>query len=318
MHPELGEWYKEAVAELNGLVISGETTDWIIERSSIQIEYSTDPMSWSEFASVWRAPISSIRSHGFLRFQTKVTLAPLEGSLSEQPPVVQQEMLYSAVAGDLAKVVCDLLLAANIAKPGALHTDGGVLFVNGQRPSAVGIPRLYTDLLYMAVERSKDLGWPHLAPMDVRQAWAWVCKIEGIQSGIPKGRSGRAFAALSYLLSGTGTLDLIWALLGLEALYGKGITGLREQLSEKSAVLLGKPHQHKKEFNKAYDYRSRWVHGDLDIPVSYTPHDGLDEFLSFQNETTHSTTVSIAVLLATLQKMISLDTWELNFAYKLL
>lgn len=317
IEPELGEWFEAAMDEIQGQSLSLGPNEWTLESTPVSIAYSTNPELWPELKRVWRKGWS-IRTHHFLRFQTDVSSKPLQELSAGQSPELVQELFLSSVASNLAKVVCDYVLAANIAKPGAVHTTRGILLVNGRRAPAAHLPKMYTDLFYMAVRRSAEIGWPAVSTMDVHEAWNWVSGIDGLASGVPRGRAGRAFAALSYLLSGNGSLDLVWALLGLEALYGTGNTGLREQLSEKSSVLLGRPSQHKKEFGRAYDYRSRLLHGDVDVPLAYSPHDALEEFARFHDESIRSGLIAISVLLATLQKMISLSVWDMEFSYDLL
>lgn len=56
---------------------------------------------------------------------------------------------------------------------------------------------------------------------------------------------------------------------GLEALYCQGNSNLPGQLNVKSTLLLGDRVSFKKDFNKMYDYRSRFVHGDLNFQDQY-------------------------------------------------
>ena len=78
-------------------------------------------------------------------------------------------------------------------------------------------------------------------------------------------------AALSYAAPGSvdseSSLNLAWVLLGLEALYCTGNVGLREQLVAKSELVLGPRVENKKAFGAMYDFRSRLLHGDMDLQI---------------------------------------------------
>ena len=89
-----------------------------------------------------------------------------------------------------------------------------------------------------------------------------------------RGRVGRAISASSYLIKqqayDVSPVDLVWALLAIEALSATGNEGLKNQLMTKSELLLGKRFAYKKRFQRIYDFRSRFVHGDIDFGVEYS------------------------------------------------
>ena len=107
----------------------------------------------------------------------------------------------------------------------------------------------------------------------------------------------------------------MWCMIGLESLYTRGKEGLAEQLFEKAQVLLGPVGSNKKKFKKLYSFRSRFVHGDLDFPLAYTPYDA--DRMKTEDELDEAAFLSIAFLLATLQRMIQDGMTDLNYKWVL-
>jgi hypothetical protein len=135
------------------------------------------------------------------------------------------------------------------------------------------------------------------------------------------GRLGRSLAAVSHLttadLESTSCIDLVWILLGLESLYSKGNVGLKEQLLGKTEAILGPRTENKKAFGIVYDFRSRLIHGNVDIPLRFTEFNAVETFADFHEELLRNEELALAVLLATLQWMAVNDVTELNFEYSL-
>ncbi len=213
----------------------------------------------------------------------------------------------------------NFFLIANIAFPGALSTERGISFIAKRKYEE--IEGFYAEHLFGALESSKKLKWPKLSSIGVLDAWNWLNSSNVIENGIGKNSVGRALAAFSQLTtessSEDSTLNIIWALLGLEAIYTKGNLGLKEQLVLKTEVPLGKREENKKAFGQMYDFRSRLVHGDIDIPLRYTPYDGASEFENFHSDLYESSDIAIATLIATFQKLIQNNWKELEFQYSI-
>lgn len=239
--------------------------------------------------------------------------------LTEYPTFAPSQDLFAYLTAVQAvgRAVRDLTLAANLAKPGAVEIAGGICIADGSPVShTVGA---ITSMLTVAVEEIADLGWPVIQDLSIGAVWRWMRELPGFDHGSPGGRGGRALAAFSYQLKGSiaenSPMDLVWALVGLEALYGKGKEGLRAQLIEKSQALLGKPHAFRKRFHGMYDYRSRFVHGDLDLPLSYQLYTGSKATSTFESESDTTLTTAVAVLVASLQELVVRGWAEPHFTY---
>ncbi len=300
--------FDRAVSDLNGE--SFEVSLSASQKVTVKVEYSPTAQDWPDLSSVWEVPNLARKVH-FLRFCSQ-----FEIPLVETPPefeVSRAVIAQDIACADLAKAVADLVVAMNIARPGVLDTLEGFGFVNGRLMSRTR--PLRGGYLQEAMEIVRHLNWPPVEYIGIQETWRWVSKIPGLPDGIPRGKAGRAFAAVTYLHEGDHSLSLVWALLGLEAIYGQGNHGVKEQLIGKAIALLGSPESNKKVFGQAYDFRSRLVHGDIDLPVAYTPYDALPQFEKYETDLVRSGALTITVLLSTLQKLISVDSYDLTFSY---
>ncbi|QOY36478.1 hypothetical protein AWH56_001945 [Anaerobacillus isosaccharinicus] len=82
--------------------------------------------------------------------------------------------------------------------------------------------------------------------------------------------TGRALSSFSFLLGKDYTNILFRSVMGIEALYAKGTSSLQEQVREKSQLILGKQEAFKKVYTNMYNFRSRYIHGDLDFPTDHS------------------------------------------------
>lgn len=232
----------------------------------------------------------------------------------------QLNSLYEKHAiGILEMEASYLLLSANIALPGCLSVLGGYAFINGEFVERT--KAFFADNLFYAVKASRDKGWPKMLSPSIMETWRWLLASNVLVDGIGVGRLGRALSALSHLTSENNldqsSIELAWVLLGLEALYAYGNTGLKEQLLAKTEVVLGPRTENKKMFGAVYDFRSRLIHGDVDIPLRFTIFDGVEKFEKFNAERYMHEALASAVLIATLQWMVKHNKHLLEFEYSL-
>lgn len=182
------------------------------------------------FANSWH-PIYPGRPYIYLRFASVVDVdvdAYCEHLRENNPgtTVDPPDALMFArdlTTEDLSRRVADVVIAANIASPGSLHTDERVLIGDDV---LIHFHTGFTGLLPEAVERASVQEWPPISTVEFSRVWEWLNALPGFKEGQGKGRLGRAVSAFSYLMSagvaGAPTMGLMWALVGLEALYAKG------------------------------------------------------------------------------------------------
>jgi hypothetical protein len=212
----------------------------------------------------------------------------------------------------------DLYLALSIAHPGAIYfwecwQFANESFLRGEHGAMTSFD--------FARERAEKLKWPEIHTLNMLDAYEWLTKVPGFSDRRGVGPVGRAIAALSYLIKmkskDENELSLVWALLGLEALFGQGNVGLKAQLLEKSEALLGPRHENKKVFGKMYDFRSRLLHGDVDLLYQHNLHDADPAYEKIWDELYECEQLATAILLSTLQNLCRRNSYSLEFEYTL-
>ena len=216
------------------------------------------------------------------------------------------------------KRIYDFLIITHIACPGYLDVDEGYLFFNDKYYDRI---QGMKSSIREAYQRSNELGWPKLDKLNIIDVWDWAKEIDEFISGISKTQLGRALCALSYLFKKDNihndNLDILWALMGLEALYNTGSTGIMKQVIEKSQVLLGELKDYKNKFKDVYNFRSDFVHGRADFPSKYCFNEVDSAVEKFESKNYQATLVAEALLIATLQEMYKNKYPKLDFVYKL-
>lgn len=291
--------------------------------SMLSIRVVDDPEEEPLLAGIWEKP-AQVRQYRILiveidaeectkTIREESDAAALAYFAPEELPSLSEQEAVSL----LQLEVNTLLLLANILNPGALSAEAGYVFIGGEHFGST--TPFFAEHLFFAVEASRKLGWPPIIDVDLLQGWTWLRESGALIDGIGVGHIGRALSAVSHLttqdLTSTNSIDLVWILLGLEALYSKGNVGLKEQLLGKTEALLGPRTDNKKAFGIVYDFRSRFLHGDVDVPLRFTDFTAIKKFEDFHAELSRNEDLALAVLLSTLQWMISHSSKELLFEY---
>jgi hypothetical protein len=273
-------------------------------------------------ASNWERP-HTFFDYCFLRLTSEVTftkrdLAPWKKGF----PEVSNDQIAMWYCGSAAEALykrwVDIAICAHIASPGRLRFDRCLLAIDGKQHQSQdgGVTSFDT-----AIEDAEKLGWPPIKQMPLLKVWKWLCNIPGFEDCHSKSRLGRAVGAISYMIApryaDDDTLAVVWALLGLEALYGDSNVGMRAQLLKKSEAFLGKRLTQTKQYGAMYDFRSRLIHGDVDLPFRHNPYDATPDFEKFRNELSNTESLAVALLIASLQTMCQRNLFELNFSYRL-
>jgi hypothetical protein len=166
-----------------------------------------------------------------------------------------------------------LVTAANLSNPGCLDFEEGIIVQDGiaLTESLFRLDAMSAFAIRDAQNPEITTGWPSLQILDIKRVWIWLIARTDFVQGYSNSSTGRALNAFMYLLDKKlsrleGPLILLWALIGVEALYG-GREGIQEQLREKSQVFLGGADKAQKaRFSNMYSFRSSLVHGSMDFP----------------------------------------------------
>ena len=216
------------------------------------------------------------------------------------------------------RVVRRWLVATLLAKVGILRFSDILVTRSGQQ-----VWERYDDFRGLSSEHlevAKKMKWPPIKNLGIRSVWKWLQKIPQFNDDLGVSVVGRAVAAFTHLLrrrdpTAVGEV-LLWALLGLEALYTKGTAELGSQLAEKTQLLLGEQHDFKKALTRMYAYRSRLIHGDVPIPMHYCEYEGLSEYETFLDEVEDQNYLAANVLVSSLQELVTRDEAELRFEWR--
>jgi hypothetical protein len=293
------------------------------EKSSLRIRELRLDAETHEIQTVWLG--TPLFTYRFLRFECSIEVDMLlvrEGLRLANPKAdvtdwVVDSLVKQVTAESVSQYVAHVLMASQIAKPGALYCEDRFLFVDGD---FVRREEGFFLGFVGALKQSKRQEWPPLPGIAVRAVLEWLMAIDGFLECEPKGPAGRAISALSNLTMrpmpmAEDPVGLMWCLVALESLYGEGNTNLRKQIVEKSRIFLGEPAEFKKEVGRMYDFRSRFIHGDLDFPMPYQRTD-FDE-LGFGKKVSTSVQLALALVIATVMRMVQQNRHSLQFEYSL-
>jgi hypothetical protein len=272
-----------------------------------------------------RKRIDRLMPPSFLKLTTRISYSDeyinrhlRPRSADPSAPDISREDLVTIIQDtsvrDFGGVLTEILLAANIARPASLDFNASYLFIDSK---FIENGRGGPSDLRSAVDNAADRGWPHFGQMEIHTVMRWLARVPGFRARHAESPLGRALAAASYLFwpswGQTDHLALVWALLGLEALYTRGNAGLQEQLASKTTAFLGNRTSHKKNLPNMYNFRSRFIHGDLDFPYAYNEADASPEYERFNSDRFASENIAVAMLFSTLQRMCLENRFELSF-----
>ena len=258
-------------------------------------------------------------SHTILVFQIRVPndAEKTEISSSDNNPISLEErvQIYKAYIVDEFKYQSfHLLVLSNISFPGAIKTWEGVVLLNREKyssfPSVSSIHRESLDDIIA-------LKWPTYTTVPILQVWEWYQSNNFSFRSHSKTKVARSLNTFTYLFKKNSTdivFDLFWSIIGIEALYCTSKEGISEQIYEKVQLVLGPVTESKKKIKAMYNFRSRLVHGDLDIPPNYFDYEDIDEE-KFQKEIFEATILAVAILTTTLQQLIIKNETDLKFKY---
>jgi hypothetical protein len=239
-----------------------------------------------------------------------------EGSAFKSIRVRQKDkaaLLESVAKRRFDEAVATLSLAIAIAHPSRLYL-GWLQFLP---ESLASDSKIGWGDVGRGTHIADEIGWPRVRVLEVRKVLEWFEAIPGWNSGVGQCPVGRAVAALSQALAidrvEGGALSLIWAMVGLEALFCRQREGLKAQLATNVQLLLGRWSAHKKRFGKVYDFRSAFLHGALDVPFAHRIRQEDELAWRFVWDSDEEAGLAMVVLLASVQELIERGWHQLKF-----
>lgn len=209
------------------------------------------------------------------------------------------------------------LIALQISLPGIVHFSEGIVIapvkINGELTPMISLVR------EMFAFNQDEFKWPRLKVLDVNKTWLWLEPL--FKDKISTNKIQRALFGFTWIHHDSLndlTNELFYSLLGIEALYAKGNINIMGQINEKVQIVLGELTDFKKVIKQMYDFRSRLVHGDLDIPNKMSADYDIVNIRKYDKELYKSSCLALAILISTFQWMIEKNCTELKFETKLI
>jgi hypothetical protein len=255
-----------------------------------------------------------------LEWSVDLTLTDFQATRSDGKsiPLSERVSLHVELACEgFAQAVTSVLVASQIAQPGVMRSYELEIWL-GKRflKTTEGVFGSFGEIVEFAGEKA----WPNIESLSIKQVWQWMCFFDPLPGNLGQSEIGRALNALTHLLSekpieGRELVDLTWAMIGLEALYGRGTTDLTYQLVEKARVLLGQSAGFEKSVKEMYRFRSLFIHGKAPFPGAFFASDAMPEYERHINEASHASFLAAAVLVASLQQIAKRNWKSLSFSF---
>lgn len=190
--------------------------------------------------------------------------------------------------------------------PGAIYSNDNKF---------LGKTEIILSSLDFAYEEQLKTRWPKTYGLDLTQTLEWYSSNNLHTDFNSRNKLHRAINSFSYQFSRMLEKDtsiLFWTMLGIEALLAEGNTNIINQIKVKTSLILGEPTEFKKRLDKLYNYRSRFVHGDIDFPAKFS-----SDYDNFESEYYNYLSFATSILLSLIRTLIIQNKSEFNFEYRL-
>jgi|GEM_PF-6063547 len=224
---------------------------------------------------------------------------------------IDPNIIADLLCHETTKCVHDLFFALNIARPGAIQL---LKVTTTALEAAADGKTQYPQEWALAWHKSANGEWPSLRELDSDVVLRWLQGVDGFRDGFARDAIGRAVQALTYLLEPIDRPEqLLWVMVGLEALFTTGGANLSRQLRQRSIHLLGEHPSAVKSISEMYRTRSKFIHGKMNFGGAYHHQDASDEFGFFDIKLIDALDVGFAMLLAAVQALIIGEHLTLDF-----
>ncbi|MGB4776029.1 MAG: hypothetical protein WBP45_12700 [Daejeonella sp.] len=263
-------------------------------------------------------PKRKIFNKHFIRFKSRLTISNLEDFEKKQDFYIDFEY-------EVASFVRVLIIYMNLAKPGIFKTGDGKVIIKEKTDRIEKRTEKFRPIFSLigeSLELREELMWPPISELPFKVVFDFIQNHwAGIQN-IPNNRVERAINTFSYIFHDNSldnsASDLFYSVLGIEALFVSGHDNIQKQVDKKTQLLFGERKNFKKRFSQLYDFRSRYIHGQLDIVNRFFLNGSDDQIYSKHMVPLYDNTLfAILIFVASIQKHIELKKTELEFEYKL-
>jgi hypothetical protein len=206
-----------------------------------------------------------------------------------------------------------LALIVNLTYATKIDFLPGIIFSENNK--YLGKTEIILSSLDYAYEHSLKIGWPQVTHLKLQDTVTWYNINNLHPDSNSKNKLHRAINSFSYQFSRLLEKDtsiLFWTMLGIEALLAEGSNNIIGQIKVKSSIILGEPVEYKRKLDKLYNYRSRFVHGDINFPAKFS-----SDYENFEQEYWEYLHFSTSILIALIRNLIVNNKNAFQFEYKL-
>ncbi|MBP2833034.1 hypothetical protein J8281_12630 [Aquimarina sp. U1-2] len=212
-----------------------------------------------------------------------------------------------------------LFLCLNLSLPGSLSIKSSVIFHRNFNDDI----NLFSGYLHSSFNvSSKFGGWPQIQVLPLKDVVNWYNSLNvGLKIKAENDLERTLFSLLYFCNdthAGYNPSLVVWIIQGLESFFGiKSNDSIIRTLKRRIFLHLGATEQNKvvnKKINEFYDYRSKFVHGDMEI-LKY----GSDKFLreksidDYYSKLIELSDFGATLIISCLQKMITNDCKSIEF-----
>jgi hypothetical protein len=253
-----------------------------------------------------------------ISFYTEITFEEIYSFHSKSKPLPNNEELNkSYLVGLFESRLVNFLIFTQIALPGSLYTYPGFLLEDGE-VRGYDFNMFTSNLVGWAFYDNKN-SWPSLKKLDIKKVWSYILDKTTLLTASSKTNIENGLSAFSYLIDkdDNSANSLFWAMAGIEALYADGDIGIGYQIDNKSKEFLGEPSENKRVLKNLYNYRSKFLHGRMSLPINHGwIHEG-NYPDKHEEEIMDMAFLASKLLISTLQEIITRGLVEFQFKFNL-
>lgn len=255
-------------------------------------------------------------------FEVEVDMDLVEFNLHKDGKITKIEdteeklsYLSYELANEFGNKVFEILLLSQIARPGSLRTRDGITYTERKLQTKV-VPHIINTREDLDFQRER--AYPNIQYLKLTDFYRWVISNNLLFPTEPSNSFQEALNNFSYLNGKENEISrFIYQMRTLERIYTDDNTQIAGQLDKKIQLFLGPMEKFKRQIKDMYDVRSKFLHGSSKLIPYHKKDDcsmGYDQ--TYEYKLSIASTLSILLIIATLQKMYLENYFELNFEYK--
>lgn len=201
----------------------------------------------------------------------------------------------------------DLIFSVNLAQMGALSINKYIIFQD-DNPNIMGGKSIDYSVFKKALVNNARWNYPSIKTLTIKETWDWLIGFHDFLLGFSETPTTRALINLNEISKSDSIMKLFRSVMGLEALYTSGTGNLQQQVKDKSQLVLGNQQEFKKLYKNMYDFRSKYIHGELNF-ASSTHLDISKVSEVYYQDLEKCTHFALLILFASIQELI-IRSWQ--------